>query len=524
MEIDRDEFFREVTLRVSSSLDVVEALRNLLEYLQQFIPVDTIGLHRVDMERKSIHGVAEVALAGATKPGQENFQEFPIDADFLAVIQRARDANQLVTISNRAEDLPASVRNCFPHLVTCSVIGLHLSIKNENIGGVVLSTEGHNKYTEQHAALLAQVKEPISLAMSSAWRFRELERLRDRLAEENRALSLEMECAAGVQVVGADFGLAQVMEMARRVAPMTSPVLLLGETGTGKEVIANVIHLLSPRNQAPMVRVQCGAIPETLLDSELFGHEKGAFTGAIERKRGRFERAAGGTIFLDEIGELSAEAQVKLLRVLQDRQFERVGGVETLTADVRVIAATHRDLAQMIRAGRFREDLWYRLNVFPIHIPPLRQRRQDIPPLIHHFVERKAREMNLGCTPSVAPADITRLQAYEWPGNVRELQNIIERAIIQNPGGPLFFPPLVASLAPAASGTPAAAGDPAAEQFRFSTLDAVTAEHIRRMLAATGGRVAGRGGAAELLGVNPSTLRSRMKKLGIRVMRACAPE
>lgn len=517
MEIDRDEFFREVTLRVSSSLDIVEALRNLLEYLRHFIPIDTIGLNRIDMERRSIYAVAEVARNGAAKLVQEDFREFPIDAEFWTLIQHARDSNQLVTISNNAETLPASVRNCFPHLITRSVIGLHLRIKNENIGGLVLSTEGRNQYNAQHAALLEQVKEPISLAMSNAWRFRELERLRDQLAEENRALSLEMERAAGVQVVGVDFGLAQVMEMARRVAPMTSPVLLLGETGTGKEVIANVIHLLSPRNQAPMIRVQCGAIPETLLDSELFGHEKGAFTGAIERKRGRFERATGGTIFLDEIGELSAEAQVKLLRVLQDRQFERVGGTETLTADVRVIAATHRDLAQMVRAGRFREDLWYRLNVFPIHIPPLRMRRQDIPPLIHHFVERKAREMNLGRTPPVAPADIARLQAYEWPGNVRELQNIIERAIIQNRGGPLFFPPLGALMAPAPPGVTA----PAPEQLL--TLDAAAADHIRRMLAVTGGRVAGRGGAAERLGIKPSTLRSRMKKLGIRIARACAP-
>lgn len=517
MEIDRDEFFREVTLRVSSSLDIVEALRNLLEYLRHFIPIDTIGLNRIDMERRSIYAVAEVARSGAAKLVQEDFQEFPIDAEFWELIQHARESNQLVTINNNAETLPASVRNCFPHLITRSVIGLHLSIKHENIGGLVLSTEGRNQYNEQHAALLGQVKEPISLAMSNAWRFRELERLRDQLAEENRALSLEMERAAGVQVVGADFGLAQVMEMARRVAPMTSPVLLLGETGTGKEVIANVIHLLSPRNQAPMVRVQCGAIPETLLDSELFGHEKGAFTGAIERKRGRFERAAGGTIFLDEIGELSSEAQVKLLRVLQDRQFERVGGTETLTADVRVIAATHRDLAQMVRAGRFREDLWYRLNVFPIYIPPLRMRRQDIPPLVHHFVERKAREMNLGRTPSVAPGDIARLQAYEWPGNVRELQNIIERAIIQNRGGPLFFPPLGAAMAAPLPGVPAAAPD------QLLTLNAAAAEHIRRMLTVTGGRIAGRGGAAELLGVNPSTLRSRMKKLGIRVARACAP-
>ena len=514
MEPDPNEFFREVTLRVSSSLDITEALLSVFDYLERFIPIDTIGLNRMEVDQQSIFSIAEVTRNGAIKLTLDEYRVYPIDHELLAMIKEPKNRGTLVSIYNNPETLPKSVLRCFPHLVSRSVIGLRLRIKNEEIGGLVLSTEGLKRYTDRHAALLEQVKEPIALAMSNAWRFHELERIKDRLAEDNRALTMEMERASGIQVVGAEFGLSQVMGMVRRVAPLSNPVLLLGETGTGKEVIANAIHLSSPRNHAQMLRVQCGAIPETLLDSELFGHEKGAFTGAFERKRGRFERADGGTIFLDEIGELTTDAQVKLLRILQEKQFERVGGTETLTADVRVIAATHRDLARMVSEGRFREDLWYRLNVFPILIPPLRMRREDIPPLAYYFVERKAREMNLEKIPQIDPSAIAQLQAYDWPGNVRELQNVVERAIILRQGGSLFFPPL---------GTPAypqVRQKAAAKHPKPATLNEVVADHIRRTLAETGGRLAGRSGAAELLKVNPSTLRSKIKKLGIKVSRS----
>lgn len=255
-----------------------------------------------------------------------------------------------------------------------------------------------------------------------------------------------------------------------------------------------------------MITMQCGAVPESLFDSELFGHERGAFTGADRRRRGRFERAHGGTLFLDEIGELSPEAQVKLLRVIQERCFERVGGSETVEVDVRVIAATHRDLDAMVREGRFREDLWYRLNVLPIRIPPLRLRREDIPSLVRHFVERKANEMNLQRIPRVTSSDLHRLQRYDWPGNVRELQNVVERALILSPGGSLVFPPLGAVRRP---------GAPARERMALLTMDEAMAAHIRAVLEHTDGQVAGPGGAAEVLDMNPSTLRFRMKKLGL---------
>jgi transcriptional regulator with GAF, ATPase, and Fis domain len=300
------------------------------------------------------------------------------------------------------------------------------------------------------------------------------------------------------------------MEQVRLIAPSGSPTLLLGETGAGKEVIANAIHMSSPRSKGPMITMQCGAIPETLLDSELFGHEKGAFTGASERKRGRFERADGGTLFLDEIGELSPEAQVKLLRVLQEHCFERVGGMKTIEVDVRVIAATHRDLDMMVREGKFREDLWYRLNVLPIRIPPLRLRREDIPSLVQYFVKRKAREMNLLRIPLVSSHDIERLKAYDWPGNVREVQNIVERALILSRGDSLRFPDLSASHIERDN-----------QMTSYSdtsslTMDEAMASHIRSVLERVNWQVAGKGGAAEILKVNPSTLRFRMKKLGVR--------
>jgi len=476
--------------------------------------MDTMGLHRIDLERMEINAVAEVARDGVVKMIQDEVMIFPVDDELLALIKESHARNVMVSIHNHPETLPKSAIRCFPHLASRSVITVSLRIQNEVIGGLVLSAEGYDRYTEQHAALLELVKEPIALAMSNAWRFQEMARLKDLLVEDNRALATDLERVSGTQVIGADTGLSQVMEMIQSVAPMSNPVLLLGETGTGKEVIANAIQLLSLRHNGPMVRVQCGAIPETLLDSELFGHEKGAFTGAIERKRGRFERANGGTIFLDEIGELTPDAQVKLLRVLQEKQFERVGGNQTLTADVRVIVATHRDLAQMVREGRFREDLWYRLNVFPIQIPPLRFRRQDIPLLIRYFVERKAREMNLEKIPKISPENIERLKAYDWPGNVRELQNVIERSLILSRGGILSFPTLGTSTRPQTSARMFA------QSSKSKTLNEVTAEHIRQTLAETGGRIAGPGGAARILAIHPSTLRSRMGKLGIEQSRS----
>ena len=512
MSIDHNKFFREVTLRISSSLEIETSLSRLMGYLKGYMPVDNIGLYYLESDFMYVTALAVVWDKGSF-PGRTNdLRRVKIDNEMRREIEENKIEESQVIIYNDPSNAPLLVRRHFPELRDCSLITLPLVIEGEPIGGMGISARGPDRFTAVHADLLELVKEPIAMAMSNTRSYQETVRLKNLLADDNRALFRELEEVSGTRVVGAEFGLRRVMEMVRLVAQSKSPALLLGETGTGKEVIANAIHLTSSRRNGPMIRVQCGAIPETLLDSELFGHEKGSFTGAIARKRGRFERADKGTIFLDEIAELTPEAQVKLLRVLQEKEFERVGGAETIAADVRVIAATHRNLESMIREGRFREDLWFRLNVFPIHIPPLRQRREDIPSLVQYFVERKAREMNLEDVPLINPESIKRLREYNWPGNVRELQNLIERALILNRGESLTFPDLeINSFMPDGRTTPISVASNPPNQ----TLAEREAEYIKNTLLELNGKISGPGGAAERLGINPSTLRSRMKKLRI---------
>jgi transcriptional regulator with GAF, ATPase, and Fis domain len=314
---------------------------------------------------------------------------------------------------------------------------------------------------------------------------------------------------SGERIIGEEFGLGPVMEMVRQVAPSESPVLLLGETGTGKDIIANAVHQASERRNGPFIAVNCGAIPETLIDSELFGHEKGSFTGALSQKRGRFERADKGTIFLDEIGEMPPSAQVRLLRVLQNKEIERVGGVTPIPLDIRIIAATNRNLDKMVEENQFRQDLMFRLNVFPITIPPLRERIGDIPALAQYFLQKKIRELKIQRTPKLADKALEQLEFYDWPGNVRELENVIERALLLNPEGPLEFSHIVSiDRGRNKKGT-------LKKNYVSMRLDDVLSNHIRLVLQHVNGKVHGPGGAAEILGVNPSTLRGKMRKLGI---------
>ena len=294
-----------------------------------------------------------------------------------------------------------------------------------------------------------------------------------------------------------------VMEQVRMVARTDTPVLLLGETGTGKELLARAIHEFSDRSAAIMVKVNCAALPAELIESELFGHEKGAFTGATQQRKGRFELADGGSLFLDELGELSLSAQAKLLRVLQEQEFERVGGSETIRVDVRVIAATNRNLAEEVSLGRFRSDLYYRLNVFPVEVPALRQRVTDIPLLARFFLTKYAKKFGKRFD-NIDPAGLDYLRQYAWPGNVRELQNVIERAVILSQGPLLEIAPLQPARA-----------HPEAATDKLQTLEAVEREHITRTLEATNWQISGAKGAAAILGMNPNTLRSRMLKLGI---------
>ncbi len=308
-------------------------------------------------------------------------------------------------------------------------------------------------------------------------------------------------------MIGDSAALQHVRRQIARVASTDSTVLIQGETGTGKELVARAIHENSARREHPLIKINCAALPRELVESELFGHEKGAFTGATQQRRGRFELADGGSLFLDEVGELPLEAQAKLLRVLQEREFERVGGSRSLRTDVRVIAATNRRLEAQVANGGFRSDLYYRLNVFPITLPPLRERRSDIPPLVQHFAGKAARKLGRPLD-SISPAIFEQARGYDWPGNIRELENLVERAMIMSGGEglhglDLFAPsviPVIADAAPAG----------------HATLEETERAHIRRVLDGTRWKIEGENGAAGMLGLNASTLRGRMRKLGIR--------
>lgn len=344
----------------------------------------------------------------------------------------------------------------------------------------------------------------------------ELRQLKARLLAENRLLRQEAGLETGdLDIIGRSPALERVLEQMDLVATTSSTVLIVGETGTGKELSARAIHQRSQRSQRLFVAVNCAALPATLVESELFGHEKGAFTGAISRRIGRFEQADGGTLFLDEVSELPLETQAKMLRVLQFGEFERVGGERQLKTDVRVIAASNRDLEQAVRQGRFRSDLYHRLAIFPIHLPPLRERREDIPLLAAYLVSRKARQLGRKIE-VIPPAVIDHLTHYDWPGNVRELGNVIERAIILTPGTTLHpdtiqlgpVSPRTLERQPSAHGCESTTAD--------DTLQACERAHILRICQATGWKIKGADGAARRLDLNPGTLYARMKKLGIR--------
>jgi hydrogenase-4 transcriptional activator len=386
----------------------------------------------------------------------------------------------------------------------------------DELGVLVFQQEpAGGRFGEEHVELLRLLLEPFGAALENDQRFHELARLREAALADNRALLSRLDRQdISASIVGAEAGLRDVMERVDKVAPTDAPVLILGETGAGKEVIARAIHQRSARRAGPIVRVNCGAIPGELVDSELFGHEKGSFTGAVTAHRGWFERADGGTLFLDEIGELPAAAQVRLLRILQDGTFERVGGQETRTADVRVVAATHRDLEDMVAAGTFRHDLWYRISVFPLRLPPLRERPGDVPKLAAHFAASAGKRLG-GAPLALSPDDLALLRGYAWPGNVRELASVIERAAILGDGRRLELAAALGSPPPAAPRVAAVPSHAPAPGVAQASLDGAMRRHIEEALGTTRGRIEGEQGAARLLGINPHTLRARMRKLGI---------
>jgi transcriptional regulator with GAF, ATPase, and Fis domain len=502
MSVDENDFFRRATMQICSSLDIEIAMWRCIQFLKDFMPADEMYLHLYESGLEAFRTIAGATAAEGRK--MDRITPLPQEV-------RTRVAEFTgMGVVNQPELEPSFqfMLQYYGRPDTSALIRL-LEVEGKKLGALVLLAQGRDRFSDKHARLFSLLNEPFSIAVSNTLKHQEILRLKDLLADDNRYLHRELLRLSGDEIVGADFGLQGVMAMVREVASLGSPVLLLGETGVGKDVVANAIHYSSPRKDGPFVKVNCGAIPETLLDSELFGHEKGAFTGAISQRRGRFERANGGTIFLDEVAELPPQAQVRMLRVLQYKEIERVGGTDSISVDIRLIAATNRNLEEMVKAKQFREDLWFRLNVFPIRVPSLRERKGDIPALVHHFIKRKSLELRLPAPPPLAPGVIDRLVAYQWPGNVRELENVIERALILSKGQPLSFDDL-------AEGKPKNASQiHVGPQDAPLKLDEVTSQHIRRVLEMTKGKVHGKGGAAEVLGINPSTLRNRMNQLGI---------
>lgn len=510
---DKNVFFREVTVRICGSLDIRTALANVFEYMSEHFPLDSLSLNILDSDLCAVRRIAKAI----TKHSDIPEEVIPLSKKVWNQLQEFSQHNKNAFIGSDSIISSEPFNSIAPHfkIEGNSNLILPLWIAEELIGTLSLRISGERRYNSDHVELVGTVAEPFAIALANALAHEKIIKYRDILIDDNRFLNKELSPNAGDEIVGSSSGLINVMEMVRQVAPLNNSVLLLGETGTGKELIANAIHYSSSRKEGPLIKVNCGAIPENLIDSELFGHEKGAFTGAITEKRGRFERASGGTIFLDEIGELPQQAQVRLLRVLQHHEIDRVGGSKPIPVDIRVIAATHRNLERMVSENQFREDLWFRLNVFPIIIPPLRQRKEDIPALARFFVARKSRDLDMKTLPAIAPGALERLMKYNWLGNIRELENMVERELIRHKGGQLMFNSLPGNK----DETPTISGQNTPETYNALNLDELIALHIRRILEKTNGKIHGSGGAAEILGIKSTTLRARMDKLGIKYRR-----
>jgi transcriptional regulator with GAF, ATPase, and Fis domain len=396
-----------------------------------------------------------------------------------------------------------------------SFAGHPLTFRDEVLG--VLAVFSRGQLGAQDFKWLRIFADSAAVAIANARAFEEIDRLRRQLEQENDYLRAEVDAAGQFgDIVGRSPALQKVLRQVELVAQSDAAVLIQGETGTGKELVARAIHERSPRRGRPMIRVNCGSIPAELFESEFFGHAKGAFTGAVRDRVGRFELADGGTLFLDEVGEIPPPLQSKLLRVLQEGEFERVGEARTRRVEVRLIAATNRDLRAEAERGRFRQDLFYRLSVFPVEVPPLRERREDVPLLAAHFVTRSCRRLNRADV-RLTSRNVEQLQSYEWPGNIRELQNVIERAVILSQGKALSFD-LPGGRAGGVGVTGADTKRPPLTREKVLTADELKRlerENIVRALGEAGDKVYGPGGAAELLKMKPTTLMSRIKALGV---------
>jgi transcriptional regulator with GAF, ATPase, and Fis domain len=497
-------------------IEIANSMERVAVLLSSHLPARLVAVRRVNLQRQQMETIA----IGRCRAGSIHSEESRTTPCSAAQLQRVLDwcAAGRTLRGNSGDEILTVVG--IPGQWK-SVLAGPLSPGDGSHGVFVAHADEPLAFSSSHERLVQELLEPLSVALRNDTRLHELARLRESLEADKRALLTRLGREELVDtIVGASAGLQEVMERVTQVAPTDAPVLLLGETGTGKELVARAIHTRSRRAPGPIMRVNCGALPPGLIDSELFGHERGSFTGAIAARKGWFERADGGTLFLDEIGELSLEAQVRLLRILQDGTFERVGSHRPLTVDVRLVAATNRDLTEMVAGGTFREDLWYRIGVFPIWIPPLRERREDIPALATHFAARTGVRLG-GARLVPSAADIELLLAYDWPGNVREFAAVIERAAILGDAKYLRLEAALGQSAqPGATKRAARESDdslPAAPAPRESAgrLDQAMSRHIERALVECRGRIEGPFGAAAKLGINPHTLRARMRKLGI---------
>lgn len=495
-------------------IDIGQSTANIAATLVRHVPIEQVLVRRIDAARSCLETVAVGLAERKYRLPDTRTDCTPAENDLLlAWCRRAR-------VTHRQQDgsMTAALARILFGRFDGDVLAGPLGDPASHGGVLVFLAPAGQTFDSTHVELAQLLLEPFSVALENDLRVREMAALREAAEADKRSLLTRLGRKTLTDtIVGVESGLRAVMERVELVARSDAPVLIFGETGTGKELVARAIHNRSSRRNGPFDRVNCGAIPPELIDSQLFGHERGAFTGAVEARRGWFERADGGTLFLDEIGELPLAAQVRMLRILQDGWMERVGGEKAMNVDVRIIAATHRDLASMVAEGRFREDLWYRIAVFPIVLPPLRERREDVAKLATHFAGRAATRFGLAPV-APTPEDLTLLMSYAWPGNVRELGAVIDRAAILGDGKRLE----VAKALGVDIEIPETAREP---DRRVSTsrrppgpiepLNVAVQRHIEAALAVTRGRVEGRQGAAALLQINPHTLRAKMRKLGI---------
>ena len=504
MPVDEKEFFSEATLKICGSLEIEKALHQCLLYIRKFMPVGQISFHVYHQKP----GIVETVAHATPTTYESTSVKITLSQKGRKQVEDQRSVR--IRVIDRLGDDPVTgpVAETFG-ASNLSALVMDLVLEKTMLGVISVFNNGKEKFNKEHVHLLSLLNKPCAIALTNSLRFRELKKFKELLIDDNKYFQEELNKLSGERVIGAQKGLKKVMQMVQKVAPLESPVLLLGETGTGKEVIANTIHNLSHRKNRPFIPVNCGAIPAPLLDSELFGYEKGAFTGAVSQKRGRIERANGGTLFLDEIGELPLEAQVRLLRVLQEKEIDRLGSTETVRVNIRIIAATHQNLEKMMEEYKFRADLFFRLRVFPITLPSLKHRKEDIPDLIKYFILKKTKEMKRTLIPTPAPDALQRLMDYHWPGNIRELENAVERSLILDREKLLFFKGIGDSQTDAAYEMPFSAITDMEENL---DLNQVITGHIQRVMGLCNGQVEGEKGAARLLNIHPSTLRKKMKK------------